>query len=332
MKATIPIQITSNSYISAEAPLFSIIIPTWNNLEMLQLCIHSITKNSSYKHQIILHINEGADGTKAWVEKQQLDYTYSGTNIGVCYAVNAAVALAKTDYILYLNDDMYVCPDWDKFLWEEIQLLPDKLFYLSATAIEPFDAGKKSAITPFSFGTSPADFREAELLANYNTLPMHDWNGASWPPGLVHRDTWNLVGGYSVEFFPGFYSDPDFSLKLWQIGVRNFKGVSRSRVYHFLEHSTKRLGNKKVKTGNLIFLNKWGITANMFYKFYLRMGSPYNGPLPEVNETFPFKLKKFTSKIKKLFKCRRAIISGLKFTEFWCDFIRNRKESIGRRN
>lgn len=268
---------------------------------MLKLCIGSILKNSTHKHQLILHINEGADGTIDWVEKQQFDHTLSEINIGVCYAVNAAAALAKTEYILYLNDDMYVCPDWDKYLWDEIQQMPDKLFYLSATAIEPFDAGKKCAIAPYSFGSSPADFNENELLENYKSLPMIDWNGASWPPGLVHRDIWNAVGGYSVEFFPGFYSDPDFSLKLWQMGIRNFKGVARSRVYHFLEHSTKRLGNKKVIKGNRIFLNKWGITANMFYKFYLRMGSPYTGPLPEVEKTMAFKTKKFTGSIKKIF-------------------------------
>jgi len=268
---------------------------------MLQLCISSILKNSSFKHQIILHINEGNDGTREWVEKQHLDHTLSETNIGVCYALNAAAGLATTDYILYLNDDMYVCPDWDKYLWEEIQLMPDKLFYLSATAIEPFDANKKCAIAPYSFGTSPADFRETEFLVTYQSLPYKDWNGASWPPSIVHRDIWNAVGGFSVEFFPGFYSDPDFSLKLWKMGVRNFKGVSQSRVYHFLEHSTKRLGNRKVTDANRMFLNKWGITASVFYKFYLRMGSIYNGPLPEFKETLAYKKKKFTSTIKKLF-------------------------------
>ena len=274
---------------------------------MLQLCLASIMKNSSFNHQVILHINEGNDKTRQWAEKQHIDHTFSAINIGVCYAVNAAAALAKTDYILYLNDDMYVCPDWDKYLWEEIRRMPDKLFYLSATAIEPNDAGKKCAITPYSFGTSPTDFREDELLRNYKDLPMSDWNGASWPPGLVHRDIWNAVGGYSVEFFPGFYSDPDFSLKLWQFGVRNFKGVSRSRVYHFLEYSTKQIGNKKVKRGNKTFLNKWGISANMFYTFYLRMGSPYAGPLPEVEENLAFKTKKLSCRIKKLFTKGNAL-------------------------
>jgi len=187
LKSTGRIQFTSQIYPNTETQLFSIVIPTWNNLEMLQLCIGSILKNSTYKHQIILHVNEGNDGTIAWVEEQKFDHSHSKTNIGVCYALNAAAGLAKTDYILYLNDDMYVCPEWDKFLWKEIQVMPDTYFFLSATAIEPFDARKKIAIAPISFGTSPADFRENELLENYASLPMSDWNGASWPPCVFIR-------------------------------------------------------------------------------------------------------------------------------------------------
>jgi glycosyltransferase involved in cell wall biosynthesis len=293
------ISYTKHIHETKDTTTFSILIPTWNNLEMLKLCINSILKNSTYSHQIIIHINEGNDGTKKWVEEQKFSHTYSETNIGVCYALNAAAALAQTEYVLYINDDMYVCPEWDKFLLEEIQKMPDKLFFISATAIEPFDAGKKIAIAPYSFGTSPAEFREKELLDKYKTLPMQDWNGSSWPPSVVHKDIWNAVGGYSVEFSPGFYSDPDFSMKLWHLGVRHFKGIARSRVYHFLEHSTKRLGKKKVKGGNKTFLNKWGITSNMFYTFYLRMGSNYNGPLAEVSKTFAFRKKLFLCRLKK---------------------------------
>jgi Glycosyltransferases involved in cell wall biogenesis len=43
--------------------MFSIIIPTYNNLDYLKLCLNSIKKNSSKIHEIILHINEGTEGT-----------------------------------------------------------------------------------------------------------------------------------------------------------------------------------------------------------------------------------------------------------------------------
>ena len=97
--------------------LFSILIPSWNNLNYLKLCINSIQKNSTYPHQIIVHINKGNDGSLEWIEQQtRLDYTYSKENVGVCYALNACSQLASTDYILYMNDDMYACPGWDTAL------------------------------------------------------------------------------------------------------------------------------------------------------------------------------------------------------------------------
>ena len=101
--------------------VFSIVIPTWNNLPMLQLCIDSIRDNSQYRHQIIVHVNEGKDGTLDWLNAQpDIDYTFSRQNIGVCYALNVARTLMTSDYLLYLNDDMYVCPGWDRALHQEI--------------------------------------------------------------------------------------------------------------------------------------------------------------------------------------------------------------------
>jgi glycosyltransferase involved in cell wall biosynthesis len=251
---------------------FSIIIPTWNNLSLLKLCVNSIFKNSRFQHQIILHINEGSDGSRIWAEDNKISYSFSEKNEGVCVALNSAATLAATDYVVYFNDDMYACPDWDFYLWEEIQQQPDNDFFLSATSIEPRDVHKKVSIAPYNFGTCPDNFKETELLQQFVTLPKNDWSGASWPPNVVHRNMWEKVGGYSLEFSPGFYSDPDFSMKLWKAGVRRFKGVEKSRVYHFLEASTNKISNHVIKTGRKLFLKKWGITARVFYKYYLQMG------------------------------------------------------------
>jgi len=282
---------------TAENNSFSIIIPTWNNLPMLKLCISSIFKNSRFKHQIILHINEGKDGTREWAEANGILHSYTASNVGVCLAVNSAAALATTDYILYLNDDMYVCPDWDYYLWEAVREQPDHKFFLSATAIEPVDAHKRAAIAPYNFGTSPDNFKEAELLQQYALLPMEDWSGASWPPNLVHRSLWEQIGGYSEEFFPGFYSDPDFSMKLWKAGVRRFKGLAKSRVYHFLEASTSKIKKTHVGNGRKLFLKKWGITSRVFYKYYLRMGEKNPQPL-RAPRSIAFYLDKFICMFK----------------------------------
>ena len=54
--------------------MFSIIIPTLNNLEYLKLCINSIKKNSTYDHEIIPHVNIGNDGTIDFLEKEKISY------------------------------------------------------------------------------------------------------------------------------------------------------------------------------------------------------------------------------------------------------------------
>jgi glycosyltransferase involved in cell wall biosynthesis len=257
--------------------LFSILIPTWNNLKFLQLCVESIRKNSTYEHEILIHINDGSDGTLEWVKEQGLSYTHSQSNVGVCLALNQLRPLVTTDYILFMNDDMYVCPEWDQALYDEIQSLHHKMFFLSSTLIQPRKFFCKSVIAPANYGETVETFEEERLLKEYKTLPHGDWMGATWPPNIVHRDIWDLVGGYSVEYSPGMYSDPDFSAKLWKVGVRLFKGVDKSRVYHFEARSTHRIVKND---GSTQFLRKWGITSASFMRDVLHRGEPWREDAP----------------------------------------------------
>ena len=142
---------------------FSILIPSWNNLVFLQKCIESIRKNSTLQHQIIVHVNQGKDGSYEWVKAQtDLEYTYSTENIGVCFALNAARTLIRTPYLLYLNDDMYLCPGWDTALMEEIKSIGHELFFLSATMIEPI--ASSNAVIEKNYGQDIANFQEEKLL------------------------------------------------------------------------------------------------------------------------------------------------------------------------
>ena len=115
--------------------MFSIIIPTFNNLNYLKLCLSSIKKNSLYDHEIIIHVNEGSDGTYDYVNNNKLIHTYTKENVVLCTGVNLAAKKALTNYILYAHDDMYFCPGWDECLKQEILKINNNFFYLSATLI-----------------------------------------------------------------------------------------------------------------------------------------------------------------------------------------------------
>ncbi len=276
---------------------FSIIIPTWNNLDLLQLCIDSIRKNSTFLHQIIVHVNEGTDGTIAWVKNEKdISFSFSEKNIGVCFALNECRKLVETDYILYINDDMYVCPKWDEVLFNEIQKIGHNKFFLSSTAIEP----KAQSICSIEkdFGTSIKNFNEEQLLNQFSGLKKADWQGATWPPNIVHKDIWDAVGGYSIEFSPGMYSDPDFSMKLWKYGVRYFKGLCTSRVYHFGSASVKRI---KKNNGYYMFISKWKMTSSTFTKYFLQRGQIFHGELKEPQLPFFIEIKNFWKRFMAVF-------------------------------
>ncbi len=257
--------------------MFSIIIPTWNNLPFVQLCVESIRKNSTFPHQVVLHINDGSDGTLEWAKKEQLDYTHTPDNAGICIAVNMAGAICTQDYIVYMNDDMYVCPLWDKYLAEEIKAIGTDNFMFSSTMIEPADHNNPCVIVS-NYGSTIETFDEQKLLRECNTFEKKDWAGSTWPPTIVHRKYWFITGGYSIELSPGVSSDDDFAMKMWQVGCRVFKGIGKSRVYHFQSKSTLRV---KKNNGRKQFLMKWGINQSTFNRYFTRRSELYTGPQQE---------------------------------------------------
>lgn len=276
--------------------MFSILIPTWNNLELLKLCVRSIKQNSAYSHQIIIHVNDGSDGSLSWVREQGLDYTASPDNIGICLAVNEAAMHARMDYILYLNDDMYCCPGWDTALVNKLKNLNTDLFMLSGTMIEPRNTGNPCVIFA-NYGTDVENFEEDRLRAELATHTKEDWFGATWPPTLVSRNWWFRVGGYSSEFSPGMSSDNDFSMKLWHAGCRIFIGVGNSLVYHFQCKSTGKIIKNN---GGKQFLSKWGMRQSVFDRYYLRRGQKATAlKLAEPEDTRELRWQLLRSKLKR---------------------------------
>ena len=250
--------------------MFSVVIPTWNNLAFLQLAVASIRQHSAHAHQILVHVNDGADGTLAWVREQGIEHTASPTNIGICFAVNRLAALATRPYLLYLNDDMAVLPGWDTRLLEVARRLDDRRFMLSSTMIEPGGANNRCTVAA-DYGRNPAGFRENELLAALPSLHRPHWLGSTWPPTLLPTWMWAEVGGYSTEYSPGMSSDNDLSMKLWHAGCRTFIGLGDSFVYHFACVSTGRVVKND---GRLQFLHKWGISQRDFDRICLHRGEP----------------------------------------------------------
>jgi GT2 family glycosyltransferase len=267
------------------APKLSIIVPTWNNLPMLRLCVSSLRRHTKLPCQLIVHVNDGSDGTLDWIQKEAIEHTWTAQNVGICRALNSAFARCRSDYVVYLNDDMYVLPGWDRPLIERAAMFgAHEPCYVAGTMIQA------QPISPVAvkadYGLAARDFRERALLEDFNRgkLACDDWNGATWPPCCIHRKWWDVAGGYDEALSPGFYSDIDFSMRLWQTGCRRFYGVGSSLVYHFGEVTTSLVRGRRdchVKRARLQFLKKWGVLPSTFRKHFLRVTEPPLDCLPD---------------------------------------------------
>ena len=280
--------------------MFSIIIPTLNNVKYLRLCIESIKKNSKFNHEIIVHVNLGNDGTIDFLKNNNIEYTFTEYNAGICEGVNLAAKKANFQYILYAHDDFYFCPNWDEILRDEINLIKHNNFYLSGTMMN-------NGQIDFNCGDTLESFDEKKFLDNYKKFNYYDFQGSTWAPHVIHKEIWNKIGGFSEEYFPGTGSDPDLNMKMWKLGIRVFKGINDFKVYHFGSIVTRRYKNHPtIKTesgsrGSKIFLLKWGFSINFFKKFLLKSESRYTGELKEPKKNIKYFLSLFLCKVYFLY-------------------------------
>lgn len=282
--------------------MITIVIPTYNNLSYLKLCINSIKNNSKFKHEIKLHINDGSDGTLEYAKNNNIFYTHSENNIGLCSSLNIICSKVNNKYILYAHDDMYFCPDWDISLIDEINAFNHDNFFLSGTLIEAHTGHIR-----FNCGDNLKNFDEKKLLDNYKSKNFYDYQGSHYAPHLVSKRIWDKAGGFSNEFNPGVASDPDFNMKLWKLGIRVFKGINKFKVYHFASVVINKINIPQKNKMNIkskaskIFLLKWGISIKFFKRFYLRTNSIYDGPLTDPKKNIIYFFNFIMCKINYLY-------------------------------
>lgn len=99
--------------------MFSIVIPTYKRDEDLEECLKSIRENSTDKNIEVIVLHGGFDSTAAVCEKygalSVLDHAReNGKRVKSLWAIiNDGIKMAKSQYVLYLNDDCLVMPGWD---------------------------------------------------------------------------------------------------------------------------------------------------------------------------------------------------------------------------
>ena len=179
---------------------------------------------------------------------------------GQCKAVNAAVATVDTEWIFVTNDDMIFPENW----WEKLtdDLLPS-VMCLSPKLIEPRLGAPTFEV--YFCGGAGGDFDKQKWLEFARNYPEHDLDVPFYRTGfnlpfLIHRDLWNTIDGYDVNYDPwGSNGDSDLEYKIRLAGVQPYQNTN-TIVYHFSQTSGSfSPENQPYWTKNWnYFIEKWG--------------------------------------------------------------------------
>ncbi len=106
--------------------IVSIIIPTYNRSESLVDTLESLLKqrcSQNLNFELIVADNNSKDGTRILVEKYEklfngrLQYHFEPRQ-GRPYALNSAIKKAKGEFIAFIDDDLFLVPDWLEIVWK----------------------------------------------------------------------------------------------------------------------------------------------------------------------------------------------------------------------
>ena len=181
----------------------SVIIPCFNYGEYLQECVESVLMQTFTEHEIII-INDGStDNTHEVAQEILKDYPehniryYKQQNMGIVQPRNRGVTLAKGEFILPIDADDFISPDFLAKTVPPLQSNPN-LAYISTKTLFFCD---KNSIWP------KADFNPTQLLiTNQQTNTT-----------LYRKEMWKDIGGYDETMVNGFM-DWEFWIKATEKG------------------------------------------------------------------------------------------------------------------
>lgn len=255
----------------------SIVIPTYNSPETLDLCLSSIIEGQVYDNQIIVVVDGMFENNKEiiWKYDKKIQFLNLENNVGTCRATNLGVYNAIYENVLILNDDNVASKSFDKNLLNEVELLKElnkPNFVITPNQIEPFPSIFPQFVIK-DFGRSAKDFKKEEFdkfCKIFENEPCLE--GGYTFPIFISKKNFLKIGGFD-ESYPsqaGYVADWEFFIKAELCGM-NFYRDFGTKFYHFVSTTAKSEAKKEQSRIEEIDCHKY---------FYYKWGfNPYNRAL-----------------------------------------------------
>jgi GT2 family glycosyltransferase len=253
---------------SAEAPVLSIVIPSWNTRELLAACLQALERAHKPPTEVIVVENGSTDGSAQLVAERfpACQLLQNARNEGFARGCNQGMRAARGAFVLLLNSDTEVSPDALRRMLDFLEAHPD-FGAVAPRLVHPDGATQRTVQafpnlwTPLFFAT-PLErwFPNSPELRRYflRAWSQEDSREIEQPPAaclLLRRAVLDAVGLFDEELWL-FYNDVDLSRRMQAAGFRTWY-LAEATVVHHVGASTAKFAR---------FVPEWNKNRLAYYR------------------------------------------------------------------
>jgi hypothetical protein len=237
----------------------AVIILNWNGRRFLETCLSSVSAQTYRDVEVVLVDNGSSDGSVSFVRERfpHVRLIANEGNRGFAAANNQAMRATDSEFVVTLNNDTEVSPDW----LDELVRAADTGPRVGACASRMLFAHRPTMINSAGIALDRAgiawDWRGGELDDPQEREPVEVF-GACAGAALYRRSMLDEIGLFDEDFF-AYLEDVDLAWRAQWAGWRALS-VPTARVLHY--HSGTSVEGSPFKN-RLLGRNKvWLIAKN----------------------------------------------------------------------
>jgi len=244
-------------------PKISIIILTYDNLDLTKGCLESIIKNTSYPNYELIIVDNGSkkdtvDYLKAIAsQKPNVVLQLNEKNLGFAKANNQGFRKSKGEYILFLNNDTIVTAGWLHRLWRHLS--------------KGNRVGMVGPVTNSIGNEAKIDVSYTNLddINTFGAQRAKDFSGKTFSIKvlalyccMISRALFEELGGLDERYEVAMFEDDDLAMKIREKDL-DLLCAQDVFIHHYLSASLKKLTEenyqKLFEENKQKFEEKWGI-------------------------------------------------------------------------
>lgn len=210
--------------------MVSVIIPNYNGEHFLKECLEALKRQTFDDMEVILVDNASTDDSIKLAKElyREIRVIELHDNTGFAYAVNRGIEAAKGEYVLLLNNDTIVFPNFVKNQYKMIKGKPD-VFSCSALMIQNQnhelvdDAGDELAVLGWGFAP------DRDKPVSGCGVP-HEVFSSCAGAAIYRKAVFDEIGLFDESFF-AYLEDMDVGYRARLAGYRNLYNPY-AKVYH----------------------------------------------------------------------------------------------------